>query len=75
MFFRKFKSMIFPGSKRKAVNTFANRRKIKLNGLFSDCEIVNNGVLQGNVKEPLKFICERYFIKHKHNGKSNSIHG
>ena len=32
----------------------ANRRqKVKLNGMFSDCEIVNHGVLQGTLLGPL----------------------
>ena len=35
----------------------ANRRqKVKLNGMFSDCEIVNHGVPQGAVLGPLIFL-------------------
>ena len=35
----------------------ANRRQMaKLNGMFSDCEIVNHGVPQGTVLGPLVFI-------------------
>ena len=35
----------------------ANRRqKVKLNGMFSDCEIVNHGVPQGTVLGPLIFL-------------------
>ena len=34
-----------------------NRRpKVKLNGVFSDCEILNHGVLQGTVLGPLIFL-------------------
>ena len=36
---------------------FANRRqKVKLNGIFSDCEILNHGVPQGTVLGPLTFL-------------------
>ena len=31
------------------------RQKVKLNGVFSDCEILNHGVPQGNVIGPLFF--------------------
>ena len=35
----------------------ANRRqKVKLNGIFSDCEILNHGVPQGTVLGPLIFL-------------------
>ena len=42
----------------------ANRRqKVKLNGMISDCEIVNHGEPQGTVLGPLIFfICERFLI-------------
>ena len=35
---------------------------VKLNGMFSDCEIVNHGVPQGTVLGPLIFICERFHL-------------
>ena len=36
---------------------FANRRQtVKLNGMFSDCEIVYRGVTQGTVSGPLIFL-------------------
>ena len=39
---------------------FANRRqKVKLNGVFSDCEILNHGVPQGTVLGPLIFLLYR----------------
>ena len=35
----------------------ANRRqKVKLNGIFSDCEILNHGVPKGTVLGPLNFL-------------------
>ena len=35
----------------------ANRRQnVKLNGVFSDCEILNHGVPQGTVLGPLIFL-------------------
>ena len=35
----------------------ANRRqKVKLNGIFSDCEVLNHGVPQGTVLGPLIFL-------------------
>ena len=35
----------------------ANRRqKVKLNGIFSDCKILNHGVSQGTVLGPLIFL-------------------
>ena len=42
----------------------ANRRQtVKLNGMFSDCEIVSVSVPQGTVLGPLIFlICERFLI-------------
>ena len=42
----------------------ANRRqKVELNGIFSDCEILNHGVPQGTVLGPLIFFaCERFLI-------------
>ena len=53
----------------------ANRRqKVKLNGMFSDCEIVNHGVPQGTVLGPLILLLYMDdFSSNKQNGKSNSV--
>ena len=43
--------------KESLVSFLANRRqKVKLNGMFSDCEIVNHGVPQVTVLGPLIFL-------------------
>ena len=51
-------------SKELQFSLLANRRqKVKLNGMFSDWEIVNHGVTQGTVLGPLiYFIRERFLI-------------
>ena len=49
--------MVFPGSKRITVFISCQpRTKVELNGMFSDCEIVNHGVPQGTVLGPLIFL-------------------
>ena len=48
-FSQEAKELLFP--------FLANRRqKVKLNGIFSDCEILNHGVPQGIVLGPLIFL-------------------
>ena len=38
------------------------KHKVKLSGMFSDCEIVNHGVPQGNILGPHIFLREQIFI-------------
>ena len=52
----------------------ANRRqKVKLNGIFSDCEIVNHGVPQGTVLGPLIFLLYVNDFSSNINTTENSI--
>ena len=44
------------GEEKLLLSFLANRRqKVKLNGMFSDCETVNHGVPQGTVLGPIIF--------------------
>ena len=49
--------MIFSRKRELLFSFLANRRqKVKLNGVFSDCEFLNHGVPQGTVLGPLIFL-------------------
>ena len=51
------KCMVFTSDRKNLFSFLANRRqKVKLNGIFSDCEILNHGVPQGTVLGPLIFL-------------------
>ena len=58
IFLKKIEKYGFSQEAKELLFSFlSNRRqKVKLNGIFSDCEILNHGVPQGTVLEPLIFL-------------------